>query len=356
MKTIKALVLIIGIAASATAERIYVPAAGTGPGEAGSRWATELTIHNASTEAANLSLTFHNGNGRLATSPLVINGRTTITRDDIVRTLFNLDAPTGALTIEGSATDLAKTVIATRVFNRSDQGEFGQEIPSFTSAEATTAGKTAIVPGPADETAARFNFGVFAIEATVIEWSLIRRNGSVAATSQIAYAPESHRQYNRGAETLFASSSEPNDVVYARVVSGRAIAYGSVVNQLSNDPTFIRARVASGNQAVRFLGVDLDENGTVDLVDSDNDGRLDGTVEVITGSFPNYFRIVAEDPEGKRVTYSLVNGPRDAEFIDTNGTLLWYPSQSLKGTTSTLVVRVSDDGDSRDLVIPVVFR
>lgn len=355
MKTIQALVLTLGFIASATAERIYIPAAGTGSGDAGSRWATELTIHNAGAEPANLTVTFHDATGRVATTAIVVNGRTTITRDDIVRTLFNLDVPTGALTIEGSAADIAKTVVSTRVFNSSEQGEFGQEIPTYAIAEAITAGKTAVIAGPANELAARFNFGAFAIEASVIEWTLVRRNGIVGATSMVTLGAESHRQFNRGAETLFAVASEPNDVVYARVVSGRAIVYGSVVNQLSNDPTFVRARIASGNQPVRFLGVDLDENGTVDLFDADNDGRLDASVEVLTGSFPNYFRVVAEDPEGKTVTYAIVNGPRDAEFIDANGTILWYPSQSLKGTTSTLVVRVSD-GETRDLVIPVVFR
>lgn len=356
MKTIQSIVFALCIAASASAERILIPAAGTGPGAAGSQWATDLTIHNAGIDPVTVTLTFHDASGRVATSPLTLEGRSTVTRSDIVRSIFGLEAATGALTLDGSAHEMAKLVTSVHVYNSSDAGEFGQEIPSYRVDETLGAGTTAVIAGPSRAADSRLNFGIFAIDATVVEWTLVRNDGAVAATARVEYAAETHRQYNRGVETLFAAAPEDNDVIYVKVISGRAIPYGSIVNDRTNDPTFVRAGIASNTLAVRFLGVDLDENGTVDIFDADRDGRLDAAVEVITGSFPNYFRIAVEDPETRQLTFSLVNGPRDAEFIDRNGTLLWYPAHSLKGTTTSLTVRVSDGTETIDVVIPIVFR
>lgn len=356
MKTIQSIVFALCIAASASAERILIPAAGTGPGAAGSQWATDLTIHNAGLDPATVTLTFHNESGRVASNLLTLEGRSTVTRSDIIRSIFGLEAATGALTIDGSEHEMAKLVTSVRVYNSSDAGEFGQEIPSYRMGETLGAGTTAVIAGPSRASDARLNFGIFAIDATIVEWALVRKDGAVAATARVGYAADTHRQYNRGVETLFAAAAQDNDVIYAKVVSGQAIPYGSVINDRTNDPTFVRAGIASNTLSVRFLGVDLDENGTVDIFDADGDGRLDAAVEVITGSFPNYFRIAVEDPATRQLTFTLVNGPRDAEFIDGNGTLLWYPAHSLKGSTSTLTVRVSDGTETTDVIIPVVFR
>ena len=85
-------------------------------------------------------------------------------------------------------------------------------------------------------------------------------------------------------------------------------------------------------------------------------GVLDEPITVATASFPNYFRIIATDPEGQDLTFSLVNAPADASLVDDIGTVQWLPAGNLKGTSGSLTVRVSDGTDNSDLIIPVLFQ
>lgn len=353
MKIIAATFLSLALAGSATADRIYVPAVGSVRGDFGSSWTTSVTFHNASASVINAKLRLLQGS-TVRERELTLPPKSTFTRR--IDELFEIGSSTGALTIDVTDTDRRKIVITTRIFNVSPAGEFGQDIPSYDRSELTSAGRTMVITGPANASSSRLNFGVLSAEPTKIEWSVIRSDGTVAATKIISYDAEQHAQYNRGIETLLNVAPHDNDVVYAKVISGTAVVYGSEINNATNDPAFVRGREASGNLPIRFLGVDLDENGSVDLADANDDGRLDGTVEVLTGSFPNYFRIVATDPENETLTFTLVEGPRDAEFIDANGTLLWYPAANLRGTTTMLKVRISDGSNATIVTIPVVFR
>ena len=66
--------------------------------------------------------------------------------------------------------------------------------------------------------------------------------------------------------------------------------------------------------------------------------------------------MIAIDPEGQELTYSLVNASTDVQLIDEMGTIQWVPSSSLRGTSGSLTVRVSDGTDDSDLIIPVIFN
>ncbi|HEY8130662.1 MAG TPA: hypothetical protein VII12_02125, partial [Thermoanaerobaculia bacterium] len=102
---------------------------------------------------------------------------------------------------------------------------------------------------------------------------------------------------------------------------------------------------------VNFIGVDLDENGTADVLDADHDGVLDQAIDVFTTAFPNYFRVLVEGG----ASLELVDAPRDAQFIDAQ-TLQWAPGGAVKGTTGVLKVRATVNGISDVLTIPVNFR
>ena len=104
-----------------------------------------------------------------------------------------------------------------------------------------------------------------------------------------------------------------------------------------------------------FIGLDRNEDGTVDLFDEDNDGELDTIIDVPTANFPTYFRIVAEDPENDAVTYSVVS-ESEALLIDTDGTIFWKPSARFYGKTGVVVVRATDGIEFSDLRIVVRYK
>jgi cell wall assembly regulator SMI1 len=340
---------------AASAATLVVPAAGTGPGANSSRWQSELTLHSSAPREVTTSIALHNGTSVLGPVTVKLAARETVSIADIVKTKFGLDAGTGALVITLDDRNLRHLAVTSRTFNTAPDGsEFGQDIPSVEADDAITAGQIATINGPSSVAATRFNFGLYAVSATTLRWELVRANGTVAGSAQAMYAAGEHAQFNNGVAAVFGVEPQNNDTVYARVASGDAIFYGSIINA-TGDPTFVPG-VATRDDVLISFGVDQDENGTVDFTDANGDGVLDQTLDLFTGAFPNYFRVVAKGEFGEAATLEVVSSQGDAQFIDANGTLRTAPFDGLKGQTGQIVVKAKVNGSESLLTIPVRYR
>jgi len=341
---------------AASAATLVVPAAGTGPGASGSQWQSELTIYNAAPRAATLAIEFHQGKNVFGPATVTLDARETLSIADIVKTKFNVEAGTGALEIELDDRAARSIAVTSRTFNTSAQGEFGQDIPSVNVADAPRAGDLAAIPGPSTASANRFNFGVYAFEATSVTWELVRAGGTAAATKSVAYAAGEHVQYGFGVSSFLGVTPEDNDTVVARVTEGRAVFYGSVVNA-TGDPTFVPGVRTREDVVINFLGVDLDEDGTVDIVDANQDGVLDAPINVITSMFPDYFRVVARGEFDETLTYEIVKSPATkSDILDENGLVRLVAAGDLKNTTGELQVKIKTGTSESIVTIPVKFQ
>ncbi|HVR39375.1 MAG TPA: hypothetical protein VMU84_09780 [Thermoanaerobaculia bacterium] len=340
---------------AASAAQIIVPVAGTGPGAGNSQWQSELTLHNTSAKAITASMKFHQGEEVSAAVALNVAARATSSIADIVKTQFGKESGTGAITIDLSDADAAKLAVASRTFNASSAGEFGQDIPAFRSTEASIGGDIVVLAGPSSATSARFNFGLYVVDAAKVNWEVLRANGTVAASRELDYTAGTHVQYNGGIKSLLGVDAADNDTIHATVKSGRAIFYGSAINNLTGDPQYVAGVRTREEIRINFAGIDLDEDGTVDLTDSDHDGVLDATISMATSLFPNYFRVVAAGENGEKVTFEIVNSSADAALLDNEGTVQLAPGGNLKGTKGELRLRATAAGSSSILVIPINF-
>lgn len=352
-----ALALLATVASTGVnAATIVVPAAGTGPGANNSQWQSELTLHNAAPRAATVTITFHQGKDVRGPFSLTLQPRTTTSIDDIVRTRFGVAGGTGALVIEADDRSARSLAITSRTFNTSDNGEFGQDIPAVDVANAARAGDLAALPGPSDESNNRFNFGIYAVDATTVEWELVRADGSVAATKSVSYAAGEHAQYGFGISTLLGAAPADNDTVRARIAAGKAIFYGSIVNA-TGDPTFVPGVRTRDDVVINFVGVDIDEDGDVDIRDANQDGVLDAPVEILTSLFADHFRVVATGEFGETLAYEIVSSPATAaEVIDARGTVRVIAAGDLKGRRGELQVRIRTGDTASIVTIPVVFH
>jgi hypothetical protein len=337
------------------AATIIVPVAGTGPGANASQWQSELTLHTAAPRPATLSISFHQGTTVLGPVEVTLQARETISIADIAHTKFGLASGNGALVIEVGDRDAKGLAVTSRTFNTSAAGEFGQDIPSVAADNALRAGDIAALPGPATVATNRFNFGVYASEASSIEWQVVRADGTVAASKTVAYAAGSHAQYNSGVETLLATSQQDNDTVHARVLSGRAIFYGSQVNG-TGDPTYVPGIRTREDILIELTGVDLDENGSIDLRDEDGDGVLDVPVTIIRSLFPNHFQIVARGEFGENVTLEIVSAPGQTQLLDGEGSIVVMAGSDVTGTNGEIVLKATSEGTSQLITIPVIYR
>jgi hypothetical protein len=346
-----AIVLLPVVGSAAT---LVVPAAGTGPGANNSQWQSELTIHNAAPRAATITATFHQGTTAFAPVELTLQPKQTISQSDVARVLGATNG-SGAIVIEVADRDARALAVTSRTFNTSDEGEFGQDIPSVDALNAARPGDLAVLNGPSATEGIRFNFGLYAVDATTVTWEVVRADGSIATTKASTYAAGQHVLYGSGIETFLGATPAANDTVRARVSTGKAIFFGSMVNA-TGDPTFVPGVRTRDDIIINFTGVDLDENGTIDIADANGDGVLDAPVNVVTSLFPAYFRIVAEGEFGENVSYEVVSSPAKTDLLDTDGSLRVIASGDKKNTTGEIVIKVTVDNASTFVTIPVKFK
>jgi hypothetical protein len=332
-----------------------IPAAGTGPGANGSQWQSEITVHNAGQEQLVVHLSYYSLDGLQRSFDLPIQGRATVTLPDVVKNDFGQTQSTGAIVLDTDDVLRGKLSISSRTFNLSPTGEFGQDIPALTATQSIAFGDTGILNGPANAAANRFNFGIFPSEATTVEWTLLRKDGTVAATVVKSYKAGYHAQYNAGVQTLFNVTPADNDVVDAQVRSGHAWIYGSIVNNASGDPTYVPGARTRENLAPEVLGISFG-SGKVDIRDANQDNVLDQYIDIPTASFPTHMMLIAKDPEGKDLTFTLVTPDPTAHVDSMGGGITWSPDISSKGTVGKLIVRVSDGIDSVDFTINANIR
>lgn len=351
--------LLIGGSALAASPDLVIPAAAATEGAGGTKWITDVIMHNAGIVETPVTLRFQTSTGSQGQADALLPPRSTIVLRDIVRTIFGLQNVTGALQIDTDDFLAQKLAVTSRTYNIGSvggRGEYGQDIPALPVSGSLAQGDTGVITGPVDIGTTRFNFGLSASEDTTILWRLLRNTGVVAGEVERSYSAGTHTQHNNGVSALFSATPQHGDVIHAVIQEGRAYFYGSVINNITGDPSYVPAIRVRENVAVVILGVDLDEDGQADVLDADGNGVLDQPITLGTASFPNFFRIIAEDPEGQPLTYTLVNAPADATLVDNIGTVQWYPGGNLRGTSGSLTVRVLDGTDASELIIPVLFR
>jgi hypothetical protein len=341
---------LLPLAASATT--LIIPASGTGPGLNDSHWQTELTLHNTSISPITATLTFHDFLGASTTSSVTVAPRATIALADVVASRFGRQSATGAIEITFDSVFAQKLTAFSRTFNKSPGGEFGQDIPAVDATNIPAAGDSVVLSGPSSATDARFNFGVYAIDAATVRWDLVRADGSVAASQSVSYGAGTQAQYNYGVSTLFHAGSQDNDTVQAVVTDGRALAYGSVINNASGDPTYVPGILARNDLRIHFAGVDFGDEGRISVADANHDGVLDTPIDIHTGSFPSAFRVVVT--AATPVKFELIDASSDVKFFDANGGIVWTPTLGA-GTKTTLKLRVTADGVTEIITIPVII-
>jgi hypothetical protein len=351
IKRILTLAAIALLPIAAGAATFVVPAAGTGAGANGSQWQTELTLHSTSSTPFTARLTFHDRNGAAETSSVDLAPRTTIAISDIVKTRFGRDGATGAIEIVVDDAFARKLAVASRTFNASENGEFGQDIPAVNLADAAVAGETVVIAAPANVAATRFNAGIYAATAASVRWELLRADGTTAKTVEIDYTAGSQTQYNNAVDVLFGESAANSDSLLAVVTKGKVIGYGSGINNATGDPTYVPGVETTSDIRIQFLGVDSDLDDKVNIADADHDGVLDAPLPIYVASpWPNSFHIIVA---GNNPQFELVE-PSNEISISLDGYVIWKPGVT-GATTGTLQVRVTVDGVSDVITIPVKF-
>jgi LysM repeat protein len=162
--------------------------------------------------------------------------------DNAMQTLFGLTNSGGSVVI---TTDTLSSLMATaRTYNQTENGTYGQFIPGIAPQESVGLGeRTLQILQLESSTRFRTNVGVTETkgEAVTLLVTAIPSDSKIAASTTITLAPNEFRQFSLDA---FGLGTLYNARVTVKVLggTGKVTAYGSVIDQVTQDPTYVLAQ------------------------------------------------------------------------------------------------------------------
>ncbi|HEX7677843.1 MAG TPA: hypothetical protein VF713_06950, partial [Thermoanaerobaculia bacterium] len=208
-------------------------------------WQTDVRLFNPSTSIVKATMTFFSQNGGTPQSKDVSLAPGQVqTFDAALRQFFGITNDSGALSITTAAT--TPLVATARTYNQTSNGTYGQFIPAVTANDAAALGTRPLQILQIEESDRyRTNVGFAEVtgKAATIEVTAVPSDSKVAASTQIDLAPNQFVQYPQLLKSLGLTNMY-NARVSVKVISGqgRVTAYASVIDMLTNDPTFVPAQ------------------------------------------------------------------------------------------------------------------
>lgn len=208
-------------------------------------WRSDLRIYNDSTAPANATLTYYpQGNpGAPMTAAITLAPGEVRAIDNSLQSLYNLTNSGGSIAITTPAN--ANLVVTARTYNQTANGTFGQFIPAVTPKESVGASDNRSLQLLQLEHSDRFRTNIGLSETTgnaaTAEVSVIQPDSKVIPVIQIPLAANEFRQFSLAD---FGLGNVYNARVTVRVTdgAGKVTAYGSVIDQITQDPTYVPAQ------------------------------------------------------------------------------------------------------------------
>jgi hypothetical protein len=212
-------------------------------------WRTDMRIYNPSAEQTDVTLTYLPQRGETTaskTATLSVLPGETKSLDGVVQSLFGLtDGTGGAVHVTTEASSSLVVTGRTYTDDQKSGGTYGQFIPAVTAAQSVGLKDRALqVLQLEQSTRFRTNLGLAetAGKAVTVEISLVLPDSKVTPKVRISLKPYEFLQ-----APIISSLGIPtayNARVALRVVDGdgKVTAYGSVIDQVTGDPTYVPAQ------------------------------------------------------------------------------------------------------------------
>jgi hypothetical protein len=224
--------------------RFVIPAVADLPTATG-RWQTDMRLFNAKSAPVHTTIDFYRqGESAPASSQTItIAPGETRALDSVLQSLFGEAGTSGALRI---AADLPGLVATARTYHQRGEATYGQFVAGFDDDAAIGIGDQPLVILQAEESARfRTNVGVAEVSGkpTTVELSVNVPGQRVASVVNVPLAANEFRQLNAIMKSMGLTNAF-DATVSMRVIdgSGKVIGYASVVDNGTQDPTFVTAQ------------------------------------------------------------------------------------------------------------------
>jgi len=216
---------------------LLVPAAARTAGAGDSDWTSGLQLVNPSADEAAVAMTLLPGPGTGAASgERILAPGAALTLDDVVGELTGGDGA-GALHLEAPIVVAA----ASRTWSGTGGSSYGQGIPALDTAMAAAAGEAVRLFGFGGDAGFRTNLGLVnpGGDAVGLAIRFYDRDTSLLAEENRSLGPGRWLQLNRVLARLGIAGDAELAVIRQTSRDGAFSAYASVVDDITNDPTFL---------------------------------------------------------------------------------------------------------------------
>jgi hypothetical protein len=209
-------------------------------------WVSDLRIFNAGTASTPATLTFYpQGDGQPVSKDVTIDAGEIEVLDNVVASFFG--QPNGAGGAIAITTPASTKLSATaRTYNQTSNGTYGQFIPGVTVAESVGNGDRALQILQL-ETSSRFRTNIGVTETSgqpvTVEITAIQPDSIVTPVVTLDLAANQFTQLSL-AGFFDAGAAVYNARVTVKVTAGtgRVTAYGSAIDVITQDPTYVPAQ------------------------------------------------------------------------------------------------------------------
>jgi uncharacterized repeat protein (TIGR01451 family) len=208
-------------------------------------WQTDMRLFNAGTTDAEAVLTFYSQSGGTPqTANVTIPAGQVRQFDKALASVFGKANDGGAIHVATTAP--TRLVATARTYNQTSAGTYGQFISGVTPNEATGLGSRPLQILQVEETN-RFRSNIGLAEVTgnpvKLEIAVVPPDAKVTVFTEVQLQPNEFRQIGSLLRSVGLSDTY-NARVSVRVIegTGRVTAYASVIDMLTNDPTYVPAQ------------------------------------------------------------------------------------------------------------------
>jgi hypothetical protein len=209
-----------------------------------SNFHTDMRLFNGSSSSTTVTLTFP-ANGALQPVQKQLAAKEVWAIDNVLPTLWNT---TGGGAVVVTTDHNAPLVVTARTYSRrEDGGTFGQFIPGVTATEGVGVGDRPLQVVQLEQSPAfRSNLGLVEITGNpvTLDIAAYTPESKIAAHTQVTLAPGEFTQLT----SVFTRMGFKANVYNGRIAvtatggTGRAAAYGSIVDNRTLDPTYVPAQ------------------------------------------------------------------------------------------------------------------
>jgi len=226
----------------------WVAAAAHAPGLQGSQWRSDLGLLNKQNSTASVTIRFHKGSQVYTLTKNVGAGIQKLLTDVI-----------GMMGVSGSGSlEISSSVpiyVTSRIYNEGSVGTFGQFLDGYSPDDGIGSGREVFLPQLSENNDFRSNIGfVNTSESSAgVEVDLFDSNGNEVGSFSETLAAGESLQSNRPFSEIAHRNNIKGGVARVKVTSGSGIiAYGSVIDNSTNDPTTIPMK--GGGELAGILG------------------------------------------------------------------------------------------------------